>query len=150
MRRLAWLGLWSVCAAAQAAVPPNLADFQGSWRVARMVGASDVGTKDDFRKLLGTRVEWSADAVEDADGTCRIVHPAVSFLTTDALQHDLWGGQTVAGLDLPKTEIAKTFGTTTPVFDDGGKGCARAIMLSPNRLLLMFANGYLYLLERSL
>ena len=93
MKRLAWLGLLHVCTAAQAAARPNLADFQGGWRVSRMVGASDVGTKEDFRKLLGTGVEWGPHAVKDADGTCAIVHPTISLLTVDALQHDVWAAR---------------------------------------------------------
>ena len=129
------------------AFSPN--DFFGNWKVTRMVGASDVGTGEDFHKLLGTTLTWSGNAVRDADGVCAIVHPTVSLIPTDALQHGIWGGQTIADLNLPKTTIARAFGKTeTPVFDDGGKGCARAVMLNHNQLLLMFGNGYLYLLDR--
>ncbi len=132
--------------AARAATP---ADFRGSWVVSRMVGASDAATGGDFHKLLRTRVDWGADAVKDADGTCGISHAAVTNVSTDALQHDIWGGQTIARLILPKTVIARSFGAKeTPVFDDGGKGCASAVMLSTRQLLLMFTNGYLYVLDR--
>ena len=146
---------WFVTAAlALACLPvPALAyspsDFEGQWRVSRMVGASDAGPGQDFHKLLGTNVTWGKDAVQDANGVCRLVHPTVSPLPNDSLQHDLWGGQTIGGLDLPKTAIAHAFGRNeTPVFDDGGKGCARAVMLKQGQMLLMFSNGYLYLLDR--
>lgn len=129
------------------AVDPG--DFQGRWTVTRMVGAADVGTAEDFHKLPGSTVIWDASRVVDADGTCRIVHASVAPVPTDELQHSIWGGQTIAGLMLPKTVIAKAFGkSATPVFDGGGKDCARAVMLNYNQLLLMFENGYLYLLDR--
>ncbi len=103
-----------------------------------MVGASDVGTGQDFHKLLGTTVEWGKDAVRDADGVCRILHATVSPVPTDTLQHDVWGGQTISRLDLPKTTIGHAFGRTeTPVFDDGGKGCAPGVMLNRGQVLLM-------------
>ncbi len=132
--------------AAYAAMP---ADFEGRWTVVRMVGASEVGTGDDYHKLLGTTVDWGSDMVSDADGACRIVHATVAPMSNDTLQHDVWGGQTIAGLALPKTLAARAFGRTeTPVFDDGGKGCARAVMLDAHQLLLPFGNGYVYLLNR--
>ncbi len=145
------LALYIVAALAtpQACRAATPADFQGHWIVARMVGAADAGTGDDYRTLLRTKVVWGANQVTDADGTCDIVHASVAPVPTDTLQHDIWGGQTIAGLTLPKTVIAHSFGATrTPVFDDGGKGCARAVMLSTHQLLLMFGNGYLYVLDR--
>ena len=143
---LTGIGLLALQRAAYAVTP---ADFQGHWVVTRMVGASDVGTDADYHKLLHTRVDWQANEVTDADGTCHIVRASVASVPTDTLQHGLWGGQTIAGLRLSKVVIARSFGpVSTPVFDDGGKGCARAVMLSTHQLLLPFSNGYLYLLER--
>ncbi len=133
---------------ANAATP---ADFEGRWTVTRMVGASNAGTGDDYHALLGTTVEWRADRVKDADGDCRVAHPTVAPIPNDTLQHDVWGGQTINGLTLSKMIIAHAFGPTkTPVFNDGGKGCARAVLLNQNQLLLPFSNGYVYLLDRDL
>ena len=124
--------------------------FQGTWLVKRMVGASNVGTNADYRKVLGTRVEWNAAQVKDADGVCEIVHATVAPISNDILEHSIWGGQTIAGLSLPRSETASAFGKSqTPVYDDGGKQCASAVMLKPNRILFVFRNGYLYLLERA-
>jgi hypothetical protein len=135
--------------AAYAATQPAPTEFQGRWRVAWMVGASDIGTIADFHKLLGTTVEWTATTVKDADGTCQLPHAGVSPVKRNELEHDLRGGQTIAGLMLSRTDVARTFGKPeTPVFDDGGRDCARAVMLDRDRLLLMFENGYLYVLTR--
>ncbi len=123
--------------------------FQGTWLVRRMVGASDAGTAADYRKLLGTKLHWTATDVTDADGVCKIVHATVAPVANDILEHSIWGGQTIAGLALPKSEIAAAFGKRqTPVYDDGGKECAYAVMLRQDRILFMFRNGYLYLLEK--
>ena len=115
-----------------------------------MVGATDVHTGTDNPKTpLGTTVTWTDKQVVDIDGTCQIVRASVTPVSIDTLEHSVWGGQPVGGLELPKTTIAKIFRRTTiPIFDDGGKQCSQAVALSMNRILLMFQNGYLYVLDR--
>ena len=127
------------------------ADFQGRWVVSRMVGASDVsGSAADYHALLGTKLVWTNTTVTSADGVCQIVRARITPVSNDTLQHSLWGGQTIKGLTLPKNEIATAFGKEeTPVYEDGGKGCATgAVLLDRDHLLFMFDNGYLYVLER--
>ena len=125
------------------------ADFQGSWVVKRVVGVSDVVPSTNPRTLLGTKLQWTDAAVTSAEGTCAFDHAAVAPISNEQLQKFLWGGQTIAGLELPKRETNSVFGRKeTEVYYDGGKGCVEAVMLSANRVLFMFRNGYIYLLER--
>ncbi len=115
-----------------------------------MVGAADVHSgADNPTTPLHTVVRWTKTEVEDIDGICKIVRPTLRMVTRDELQHDVWGGQSVGGLILPKAVVAATFKTTeTPVFDDGDVRCSQAVMLSSKQMLLMFNNGYLYVLDR--
>ena len=139
----------ALSAAAYARAMPSPADFQGHWRVTRMVGVAEVTNDADYHTLLGTTVEWTATTIIDADGTCALPSPHVVLMTNEFIQDNLWGRELIAGLDLPKALIARAFGRTrTPVFDDGDKGCAGAILLDHDHLLMGFQNGYLYELRR--
>ena len=135
--------------AAHARAMPSPADFQGHWRVTRMVGVAEVTSDADYHTLLGTTLEWTATTVTDTDGICVLPPPRVVLMTNELIQDFLWGHETIAALDLPKALIARAFGRTqTPVFDDGYKGCAGAILLDHDHLLMQFHNGYLYELRR--
>lgn len=148
MRLMPWFAATLLLAAVPAfAFTP--ADFVGTWSIRRIVGASDVVGSADPRKLLGTRLEWTPTAVTSAEGTCTFTSAAVQTISNDMLEHFLWGGQRISGLNLPRQEIKSAFGSKqTEVYYDGGKGCVEAVMLNRNHVVFLFQNGYLYLLER--
>ena len=124
-------------------------DFQGRWVVRRDVGSSDVLANTNPRTMWGTKVVWTAGKVTDAEGECKFVAPMVKPVPNKMLEHYLWAGQKITGLELSKAQIAAAFGkTATPVFDDGGRHCAPAVLLNPKQMLLIFSNGYIYLLDR--
>ena len=92
---------------------------------------------------------WTGTEVMDAEGSRKLVHPTMRVVSYPTLQQDVWAGQTIADLSLPKHEIAAVFnGKDIPIFDDGGTDCPVAVMLNHREILKMFTNGYLCLLER--
>jgi len=134
---------------AAAGPAPSVADFTGIWRVGKVLGASEGGlTADDPKKLIGKMVHWSAVEVQSPEGTCHLRGPTVLPIENRLLETSVWGGQTIADLDLPEQSLAKAFGkTATPVFQDDS-GCANAVMLDRNHLASGFSNGWIYRLDR--
>ncbi len=115
-----------------------------------MVGSSDVVGNVDYHAALGTKVIWSDTTVVSAHDTCQIVHPTLTAIPNDDLEHGIWGGQTISGLILPKKVIRAAFGkANTLVYDGGGIGCVDAVMLDINHMVFGFGNGYLYMLTRT-
>lgn len=132
------------------AAAQSISAFWGDWKVTRVVGGAEVHkATDNDRAPLGTIVHWTPTQITDVDGNCKLPNGKVTVVPNDTLEHDVWGNQPIVSLMLSKTLIAKAFGKAqTPMFDDGDKGCAEAVMLNQNQLLLMFRNRYLYLLDR--
>ena len=114
------LALVLAAPAARSAPPsvPAVADFSGTWKIRRMIGASDGGvTAGDPKALVGKLVHWTATDVQTPEGTCHLKQPAVTLLSNETLETGLWGGQQIDSLNLSKAAIAQGFGTEqTPVF----------------------------------
>ena len=127
---------------------PGPADFGGRWIVSRRVGSAAIGTGADYHAALGTVVTITPSMVTDAEGNCAIVNPRVEQMSNDRLQHDVWGGQTIGGLMLPRRQIESVFGAThTPVYEDDND-CLGLVMLDRNHALFSFTNAALYELTR--
>ncbi|MGI4810209.1 MAG: hypothetical protein ACRYF2_19115 [Janthinobacterium lividum] len=126
-----------------------MADFVGTWRTKRIVGASQGGlTGEDPKVIVGKVVRWTATDIEFPDGACRLRQPAVTLLPNRVLETRLWLGQQLNNLSLSKAEIARGFGVEdTPVFQDES-GCASAVLIGRNHMVEMFGNGWIYWLER--
>ena len=134
---------------AGAQTAPSVQDFTGKWRIAKVLGAADGGVSStDPKNLLGKFVRWSEGEVQFPEQTCRLRGPSVSPVENQLLETSIWGGQTIADLELSKASLAKAFGrTTTPVFQDDS-GCANAVMLDHNHLVSGFSSGWIYRLDR--
>ncbi len=134
--------------AAPPPVPP-LSAFDGTWKIGRVIGAGQGGvTAADPKALLGKTVRWGPAGIVSPDGDCHLRAPTVSLMDNTLLQTSVWGGQLIAELDLPKTDIGKYFGPQqTAIFQDAS-GCANGVLLGENHLVEAFANGYIYRLDR--
>jgi hypothetical protein len=145
---IAWLAgaVLFTSAPAQAFTP---ADYAGNWLVKRVVGANDVVSSVNPHKPLGTKVRLTDTTATTVDGTCKFGSAAVQTISNDRLEKFLWGGQRIAGLDLPRRQIESAFGRAqSQVYYDGGKGCLEAVMLDRDHIVFEFQNGYIYLLDR--
>lgn len=139
-------------APARSASPPlpALSDFSGTWRIARMVGASDGGvTGGDPKAVIGRTVHWTATEVRSPEGVCQLRKPAVTLVPNRTIETGIWGGQSIDSLALSKAAIAQGFGPDrTPVFQDQG-GCANGILIGRGHMIEAFGSGWIYRLDRT-
>ena len=149
-RPLATLALWTaVTGLAQAATPPTVQDFTGTWRIAAIIGASEGGvTGADPKRMLGKHVQWTATNVRSPKGDCHLQHPALTPMPNRSLETGVWGGQTISELKLSRTDLAKAFGAQqTPVFQDPS-GCANAVLIDHEHMVDAFGSGWIFRLDR--
>ena len=98
---------------------------------------------------LGTTLSLTSTTATSKEGTCDLTSAAVQTISNERLESFLWGGQKISGLELPARDRTAAFGRSeTQVYYDSGKGCVEAVMVNRSRILFLFQNGYIYLLDR--
>ena len=151
MRLIVAATLSLACHAALAAscLLPSASDFNGAWRIGKVIGASNGGVSDSNPKaMLGKIVNWSDTDVTLPSGECHFRHPEVVLMSNRVLETSIWGGQIAQELDLSKKDINLAFGwDKTPVFQDES-GCANPVLIGHDHLVLAFESGWIYRLDR--
>lgn len=151
MKRLLVIGGAILMAAGggQAYALPTTAQFQGTWRLSRLIGGAGGGvTAQDPKAVLGQTVVWTASGVQSPEGRCTFKDPDVVSTPNRDLETGLWGGQRIAHLNLSKMQIRTGFGVQkTPVFTDGND-CADAVLIGHDHLIFELSSGWIYLLDR--
>ena len=116
----------------------------GTWKVVRMVGATEITGDDASAKAgLGAIITISAGLISNTyepSSTCQPRKPTIVLLNTETkLEADY--GTKGSGLDLPS-------GVLKPRMPFMDAGCATALILNRDELVWTLANGYIYVAKR--